>query len=37
MPKTAAVAALLECEELKVWTKLVMDIETAKELLAAVA
>ena len=37
VPKTAAVAPLLECEELKVWTKLVLDIETAKELLAAVA
>ena len=36
-PKTAAVAPLLECQELKVWTKLVMDLSTAKELLAAVA
>lgn len=36
-PKTAAVAPLLECEELKVWTKLVIDIETAKELLPAAA
>lgn len=36
-PKTAAVLPLLECAELKVWTKIVMDLSTAKGLLPLAA